>query len=65
MTLNESDHVAINRGVLDESNHLCFVGGSPEEWEGFDFAAVARDLGELPDEPEPDAGAEELGSLMQ
>jgi hypothetical protein len=65
MLAYDSDHVAINRGVLDEANHLCFVGESPEEWEGFNFAAVERNLGELPDEPAPDAGAEELGSLLQ
>jgi hypothetical protein len=66
MIAYDSDCVAINRGVLDEANHLCFVGGSPEEWEGFDFAAVERNLGELPPEgTDTDEAAAELADLLR
>src|SRR5664279_1122834 len=60
----DSDHVATNRNVL-RPEHLAFNGEVFERFEDFDYTEVERSLGELPDDPDPDADSEELAGLLQ
>jgi hypothetical protein len=59
----EDTHVATNRGVL--SDEVAFLGDTPTQWCPFDFEAVERNLGELPPEPEPEDGPEDIAELLR
>lgn len=60
----ESTHIAKNRGVLNEADHICFNGTERERYQDFDYSAVDHALG-VSDEPDTYEAAAELASLLQ
>jgi len=60
----ETDRVAPRHGP-DEADHVAFVGTHREQFQDFDYGAVECALGELPNQPDPDKGAAELGALLR